>query len=211
MSETRSGVLPAYSKPRIVFAHTADSRPVTAVKNVLIQTSLGQIQNAGFYERYSKLIEPQVLEQLLSSVGPGWVPIELADSHYAACDRLNLSIAELKMLGSGVGDRLQKATLVSAAKKDRQTSVDVWAELGSLHRMWDRQYQGGSVQVMQVGPQEMLIELRGFVITRHTYFRNAMVPAMRATFLALGVRLDSSKISKYVAERDEATYQLHWT
>jgi len=61
VSETRSGVPPAYSKPRIVVAHSTDSRPVTAVKNMLIQASLGQIQNAGFYERYSKLIEPQVL------------------------------------------------------------------------------------------------------------------------------------------------------
>lgn len=210
MSDTRSGALPVHSQPRIVFAHTAESRPVTAVKNVLVQASLAQIQTAGFYERYSKLIESQVLEQLLSSVGPGWVPIELADSHYAACDRLNLNTAELKVLGSGVGDRLQKTTLVST-KKDRQTSVDVWAELGSLHRMWDRQYQGGSVQVTQAGDQEMLIELRGFVLTRHLYFRNAMVPAIGVTFLALGVRLDSSKISKYVAARDEVTYRLSWT
>jgi len=196
---------------QVIIPHVADFHPVTAVKNVLIQASLSQLQNAGFYERYSKLVDPMVLEQLLSSLGPGWIPIELADAHYAACERLDLNPDELEKLGEEVGDRLQNTSLVSAAKNSRQEDVDVWAVAGSLHRMWARLYQGGSAQLSKAGPNEQLLELRGFKLTRYLYYRNASVPAIGAAYLALGVRLESLTIAKYLSSRDELTYRLRWT
>jgi hypothetical protein len=197
-------------EPEIVVAHGAIRHPVTAVRNVLIQHSLAQLQDCGHYERYASLVDPTVLEQLLASLAPGWIPIELADGHYEACDTLNLSEAELSKLGAGVGDRLQETTLVSTAKKARGPDVDVWGAAASMHRMWPRLYQGGSVQMVKQAQKVALIELLGFRLSRHAYYRRASLTAMVSVYGAVGARIEAAKIVSYNVGRDELVFRLSW-
>src|SRR4051812_19196689 len=110
----------------IVVPHS-ESAPVTGVRNLLIQASLGALKANGYYERYTSHMDRAKLEQLLEYVAPSWVPVELALAHYAACEKLCLTSTELTMMGRSTGDRLQSTTLVSAAKKSRDRSVDIWS------------------------------------------------------------------------------------
>lgn len=194
----------------IIVPHGADISPVTAVKIVVLQSSLTQLENGGHLDRYVRLVDPNVLERVRTSLASEWAPIEVAEAHYQACENLGLSDDELAELGRRVGDRLQATSLVSSAKKARESDFDFWSAGGSLHRMWARLYQGGSVQVVKVGSRAKVLELVGFRLGRYRYYRNAQLFALRAAHEALGARLESVRNLSYNAARDELRVRVAW-
>lgn len=194
----------------IVIPHEREIQPCTAVRNVVIQSSIAQLQDAGYYQRYLTLIDPELLADLTSSFAPGWTPIDLALAHYEACDKLGLSQEEQSNLGQRIGTRLQETALVSAAKRSRGANFDLWTATGQLHRMWARLYQGGSAQVVKLGPKDKLVELRAFALSRYRYYRNAQLAGIGAAYEALGARVDSLKVVNYNLSRDELTFHFSW-
>src|SRR6516165_425990 len=110
----------------IVIRHLTDIRPCSAVRNLVIQSSLAMLEEEGHYQRYLKLIDPKKLEELKSSFAPGWTPIELAHVHYQACEDLGLSQAEIERLGQRIGDKLHETTLVHAAKRNPDADFNLW-------------------------------------------------------------------------------------
>jgi hypothetical protein len=194
----------------ILFPHEREIRPVTAVKNVLLQSSLVQLERIGLYERYSARVAPEVVAEIRAGLASGWSPVELAHAHYGACDAMALSAAELAQLGKSVGDKLQETSLISAAKKTRDIRHDGWSETGALHRMWARLYQGGSVQVVKVGPTDKIIELRSFGLTTYRYVRHASLAVFGAANAAIGTKLQSARIVSYREARDELQIRLTW-
>jgi hypothetical protein len=194
----------------ILIAHDPAGHPLTAVRNVLIQASLAELKTNGHYERYTRLVAPSVLEQLVSSLAPSWVPVELVLAHYEACENLGLSPDEFAEMGKRVGGRVQDAVLVSLAKKVREGDFDLWRAMLPLHRMWPRVFRGGSVQTVKVGPREMVLEEWGFAVNRYHYYRQGHIAALTATYTALGARLTSAKIESYNAPRDELVVRIAW-
>jgi hypothetical protein len=199
------------TKGEILVPHDPDPKPVTGVRNVLVQSSLTQLQQRNYYDRYRTLIDPAVLQELHLSLGPGWIPIALAEAHYAACDRLQLTAEEIAQMGYSVGDRVQETTLVSTAKNRREAEIDLWSQMPTMHRMWPRIYQGGSVQIAKRGPKVVELELLGHRLGKYAYFRQATLTAIAAAYVALGVRVDSTKVVSYSAARDELLLRLAWT
>jgi hypothetical protein len=194
----------------IVLPHEPEAGPLTALRNVLIQFSIGQLKATGHYQRYSELIDKDVLADLLTRLGPGWIPTELVMAHYEACDRLGLSERDRQASAAVVGDRLQETTLISSAKKARVESFDVWSAQGQLNRMWRRLHQGGSMQIVKVGPKAKLIEQRDIPLNRIAYYREAQVTAITVAHTALGARLSSVKLESTSPHRDETVYFVSW-
>jgi hypothetical protein len=195
----------------IVISHALGAGPVTAVRNVLIQASLTQLQDNGYYARYTKVLDKEVLQLLLASIGPGWTPLTLADAHYAACDAMNLSSEEILKMGTRVGGRVQETLLVSASRAPPRADFDLWAEaVAPLNRVWPRLYQGGSVQIVKLGPKIEQVEFRGFGLVRHRYYRHATASAMSATHAAMGALIESAKIISYDAALGELAIRLSW-
>jgi hypothetical protein len=194
----------------ILIPHDIAAGPVTAIRNMILQASLTELKTNGHYDRYTKLIDPSKLEQLTSSLAPGWIPIGLALAHYEACEDLNLSTDEFEAMGQQVGERVQDAMLVSLAKKVRDADFNLWAAVGPLHRMWPRLFQGGSVQVVKVAPKDKLLEERGFRLNRYNYYRHGHVAALRATYSALGARIVQLNVVSYNAARDEQVVHVGW-
>ena len=193
----------------IVFPHDERATPVVAVKNVVLQSSLAELKAHGFYARYEQAMEPAKLQALLSSIGPGWIPVELALAHYKACDSLVLTPEESNRVGGGVGARLQQTSLVSPAKRMRDADFDLWQGMGQLHRIWSRLYQGGSTQVVRLGPREMLVECRKYRVDRFEYFRRAQMAAFRAVFDAMGSS-STVRLLSYSSAREETVYRVTW-
>ena len=81
--------------------------PVTAVRNALLQSSLAEVREHGYFERYAQPIPADALQELSSNLGPGWVSIDLAHAHYAACDGMKLGADELDRIGESVGKRVR--------------------------------------------------------------------------------------------------------
>jgi hypothetical protein len=194
----------------IIIPHDPAAGPLTAVRNVLVQASLSQLKVLGHYERYTKLIEPHLLEQLLSSLAPGWIPLDLVLAHYEACEKLALGRDDFDAMGEAVGDRVQDTMLISPAKKERDVDFDLWQGIHALQRVWPRVFKGGSVQIVKVGPKAMLVEELGFVLNRYQYYRHAHLAALRTTYGALGTRITLTRVVTYNAATDEMVVHVAW-
>jgi hypothetical protein len=194
----------------IVIPHDGSAPPVSGVRNVLLQASLAELKANGYYERYTSLIAPDVLEALLSSLAPGWIPLTVALAHYEACDKLALSAGEFVAMGKRVGDRVQDTFLVSLGKKGKDANFDLWAAVGPLHRMWPRLFKGGSVQTVKLGPKEMLLEEWGFRLNVYEYYRQGHLAALRSTYGALGTRITQVKVVSYDVAHDEMIVSIRW-
>lgn len=200
----------AFSAREIVIPHTPEAGPVQAVRNTVILASFAALKAHGHHERYLQLIRADLLEQLVAgSLAPGWIPVELAHAHYEACDGLQLGPEQFDAIGKSAGDRVQAAVHVSSAKKARDAEYDLWLAVGSLHRMWPRMFQGGSVQVSKLGPKDQLVEEKGHTLNRYRYYRHAHLAAVTATYEALGGRVKVS-IASYDPATDEMNVRISW-
>ena len=195
----------------IIYAHEPAVMPLKAIRNVLLQASIAGLKAGGHYERYTSLMAPEMLEKLLSSMAPGWIPVEEALAHYAACDKLALTEEQFAAMGARVGDRVQETVLVSPAKNQKRASFDLRTAIGPLQRVWPRLFQGGSVQAVKVGPTELLLEEWGFRLNVYDYYRKSHLAALRSTYSALGARSSQTKIVHYDSARDEMVVSIRWT
>ena len=195
---------------QILIPHDKEFMPLTAVRNTVIQASLVELREAGYYERYVQHIDPASLQELTSNLAPSWVPIDLADAHYQACDAMTLTGEELHRIGQAVGVRVRQTSIVVADKRTSSAPVDVWTIVDQLHRVWKRVYQGGSVQIVKLGPRDELIEIRGNSLYRHSYFRFASLAAVTAAHEAVGARIVFNRILRYDAQTHEIVYHLSW-
>src|SRR5215471_15738818 len=98
-------------KREIVVPHDAEIRPVTAMRSGLIQSSFTQLREHGYFERYAAHIDAGTLQELMSTLGPSWVPIELVDAHYRACDAMRLDKEEMDRMGQATGKRVRETSL----------------------------------------------------------------------------------------------------
>jgi hypothetical protein len=194
----------------IIFPHVADIRPCRAVRNVVIQSSLAMLQEEGHYEQYLKHIDPQKLEELRSSFAPGWTPIALARAHYQACDDLGLTQDEIARLGQRIGDKLHETMLVHSAKRNPDADFDLWEATGALYRTYARTYEGGSLQVIKLGPKDKLLEFKAFSLSRSRYYRIAQLHGIGSSYQSFGVRLETLKVVSYNPTGDEMTFRFTW-
>lgn len=202
--------LESLQRGEILIPHDREFQPVMAVRNTVLQASLGELREAGYYERYASNIDPTMLRELSSNLAPSWVPIDLADAHYAACDGMCLNAEELHRLGQAVGVRVRQTSIVVASDTTANGPVDVWTIVGQLHRVWKRLYLGGSVQIVKLGPREELIELRGHTLYRHSYFRHGSLAAITAAHEAVGARIEMNRIVRYDARTHEIVFHMAW-
>jgi hypothetical protein len=184
--------------------------PLTAVRGILIQTSLTGLRDLGVFEDYRAHIDPAALETITANIGPSWLPLDVALAHYAACDSLDLSPEQLEQIGSRAGNRLQGGMLQLLAKTARQAGFTPWTALGAYARMGDRIFQGSSAQYVKVGPKDVDLEIEGNLLFRSSYFQRAFVAATRAAFLALGCRVTHVRVVRVEAGGAQAVTRISW-
>lgn len=182
---------------------------MTAVRNGVLQASLTLLRDNGLYERYEKLVDPDVLREISRNVAPCWVPIDVVDAHYRACDAMELSDEELTNLGRAAGEYARKTSIV-VAQPEAQAAFDLWQNSPRMHRVWKRLYQGGSVQIVKLGDCEELIDFRGFSLHRHRYFRYGCLAAIKSAHEAVGLKIEVIRIVRYDSDSQDVTVHLAW-
>jgi hypothetical protein len=193
----------------VFIPHEAEAGPVTAVRNNVLQASLTLLRAGGFYERYAELVEPAILREVSANVAPCWVPIEVVDEHYRACDAMQLSTEVLEGLGEKAGQHARKTSII-VAQPEQDGGFELWENARRMHRVWKRHYRGGSVQIVRLGTAEELIDFRGFSLHRHRYYRYGSLAAIRAAHESLGMRIEVARIAQYDASSHALTVHLAW-
>jgi hypothetical protein len=147
---------------------------VTRFRSTWLAASLHALRDLGLYERYIACVAPVHVDAITSAVAGMWLPFELAMSHYAACDRLDMSRADRVAMGVRVLDHTHRTVLAVAMRRTMYSESAKWTMLRNAQRLWDRNWIGGGVGVFKTGPREVRMELVGWPCARFDYCRVAM-------------------------------------
>jgi hypothetical protein len=202
--------LPAVTQHEIIVAHRSPITRATHVRSTLIQSSVNTLRNLGHFERYTAHLDPAHAEAVLQTLAPSWMPIEVAEAHYAACDALRLAPSDLLSIGEAVGDRIQGTFLTTLSRGARAAGITPWTLFVHFDRLWGRLYQGGSAELRKAGPKDALIEVRSAVLPRFAYFRAAFCGVVRAPFKLVGVRMVHVKVERWNATTDTFVMRAAW-
>jgi hypothetical protein len=162
-------------EPEIIvpFAMPREKLPLASqVRSTLIASSVRSVREHGFYEAYSKQLDAAWRTTILGAVAGVWLPIAAGVAHYRACDALGLSAAEQMEIGREVGDQIQKTFLASMVRAARGVGITPWNAFQFGTRLYERQFEGGGVSVVKLGPKEARCEVVANPVAATAHFRN---------------------------------------
>jgi hypothetical protein len=170
--------------PTLLVDHTSShGAEVTQIRGILLVKSVENLRAAGLFERYAAQLTPSLREQVEFAIASSWIPIEVAEEHYAACDRLGLTEQEIDRLGTLMAGSIGGTLMSALIKTTRGAGLDgMWTALKQCDRLWDRRYIGGGVTVIQTGPKDLILENHGISLAKSRHWRSGL----RSYWLALG-------------------------
>jgi hypothetical protein len=194
----------------VLFPHEPTRKPLTAVRRMLVHSSITELERLGYFERYSQLIRPESLARIKELIGPGSMPADLALEHYEACDQLGLSDDAIYAAGVRAGEKIGDALLVASAQVGPMADHTAWTLVGAFYRMSRRIYEGGSAQYVKLGPNTLQIEYRDNPLFSVRYYRVAYGGFLRQAFKSVGLEINDFVLSPYRRERAEIEARLRW-
>ena len=126
-----------------------------------------------------------------------WIPLELAISHYTACDGMSLSTAEIETMGKEISVRTQKTFVGTVASVAVHAGVTPWSVLSQMHRLASRIFDGTDQCVYKIGPKDALGVLVACPLLRVPYFRTAFRTYYEAILGARRIHGPSREVSEY--------------
>jgi len=162
------------------------------------------------YDRWSALIGQAERDTIVEAIAPTWLPVELAVAHYEACDRLEIDDTQMLTIGEAVGKRLQGTLLSTAGKLARNVGVTPDIAARCFAPLLPRIFQGGSLQLEQTGPKDLVLEFRQTVLTRCRYFRGTLLGNVKSAAVLLGVSTPYVKLAQYDAAKDRTVIHMSY-
>ena len=157
---------PAQSKEQIALTKQFRSTWLTS--------SLRAIKQRSRFDDYLKYLPKEHHDVIANSVAGVWLPTEVAVAHYAACDRLGFSSAELVAIGKEVHTYANASVFSLVVKLATGAGATPWTAFSQFQRLWDRVWIGGGVGVFKIGPKETRLEIVGWQCSSSMYIRHAM-------------------------------------
>jgi hypothetical protein len=177
---------------------------------MLVHSSIRELQQLGFYDRYCALMRPESLAQISELIGPGSMPVDLAVEHYRACDDIGLSEEQVYTAGLRAGDNIGDALMVASKQLSSGAERSTWEMIGAFYRMSRRIYEGASVQYVKLGSNVLQIENRFNPLFSVRYYRVAYGGFIRQAFHKVGIEVDNVRLSPYRPEHAEIDARIRW-
>lgn len=157
--------------------------PITHVRGTLLASSVQGVKDRGLNESYFAELPAEHHDAIRGLVPSTWLPLEVAQAHYRAVDRLPLTSADHWAMGRRVAERVQHSwvgTIVRGLKASGAvTPVQV---LERFQNAWDRLMDGGGAsRVVQTGPKDIRVECYGIPLAEGNYFRAAWCGMFEST------------------------------
>jgi hypothetical protein len=179
------------------------------VRGTLLASSVRALQTRGDFERYLRVLPTRYHETMTLMVAAQWVPYEVGEAHYRACNALGFGPRDFEAMGRDVGHRINDTVLSTFVKLAKGSGVSPWTSLSNFGRLWGRIFVGGALGVRKLGPKEALVEVVGQGLVSIPYYH----AAQRVLFLAL-LELFCTKAYGYDVPRADtptgATYRFSW-
>lgn len=151
------------------------------VRGTLIASSLQTLRELGYFDRYVTLLPARFKEAVLFGIASSWLPLEVAEAHYKACDDLELGEAEVLAMGEAVSKRIMGTFLGTLLRTGRNfgAAPTPWLVLCQYHRVCERILDGGKFMVIELGPKDAIVQTQGLPLFRFRYFRTATLGMFR--------------------------------
>jgi hypothetical protein len=196
-------------KSSTIVEHVSEHGPrVTQVRGSLIVSSLATLRELSLLDRYLAQLPASHHDAILYALASSWLPIELAEVHYGACDALKLSDEELEAIGRHVSTRIVSTFLGSLMRTARLFTQDIEIPLRQYPRLWDRLLIGGSCSVTLVSAQMARIDSRGLPMFRYRYFKIAYAGLIRGAALVFRTEAET-RIAR--STDDSLALEVSWT
>lgn len=183
--------------------------PVTSVRGSLLVACREALRELGLYGRYIELVPARHRTDLDSVAAGEWLPVELARVHFIACDKLQLSRAEVVTIGRMIFARIHSpvyATGLRLAGAAGLTPTGL-AKLGS--KMWGRRNDGGQLLVVQSGARAAELTLRGYTLADIPFVAAAWQGVIAATMELVARRVEVSQLAA-ASDSDTLAYRCTW-
>ena len=166
--------MPSPSAPEIVLAFPTTCVPVRHARSTILLGSIAALRQAGHVDRYAAALPSGHRDELLQAVAGTWIAVDVAHSHYSACESLGLRPDEEMELGRAVFERTGDTMFGTVLRLAKGVGVTPWTLLPHLQRFWQRGYDGGGLSVVRLGPKEARIDLVQCSLAEGRYFRNGV-------------------------------------
>jgi len=144
------------------------------VRGTVLVTSIRALRARNLFEAYSQRLDARQRDRVLNVAAATWVPFDVALSHYAACNALDLTRSTIEEIGGEAG-RFINATVVGVIMRrfSREAGAKPWLAFGHADRLISRTWQGSAISVTKLGPKEARVEWVGQPLAVFPYFRIA--------------------------------------
>lgn len=186
------------------------SAPATAIRASVIATSRLTIRGLGRDADYFAKLDVAHYAAIRELSGVGWVPIDVADAHYAAADALGLDAAQQREIGRQVAHRLRDSYAGSILRSLRVLgALSPHAFLSRFPTAWSRLVQGGGARVVELGPKELRLECLRTRIARHPYVREGWAGMIEGTTGLLSKTVYVVELPDFRGN-DRCAYRVSW-
>lgn len=192
---------PQHDAARTVLEFPAPLGVAKRIRSTLLTSSLQSLRARSLYERYQAALSPEYRELVLNCVAGQWLPLEVGEAHYRACDSLGLSVDEQVGIGRDVSKRIHETFLAVAARMAKTVGVTPWPLLAKGNVLYGRLFDAGGMQVTRVAAKAARIEIAGLPLLDNTYFRNGVLGVYAA-----GVELVGSQVSTRTVSAESTNY-----
>jgi hypothetical protein len=187
--------------------------PCRRVRSTLLFGSLRALRAHGHGDAYAARIRPAVPEAFSSLGVPQWLPLDVAEAHYAACDALGLDVEEMLRIGASVAPTAASGVQV-ILQAARTTGATPWTALERAPKYWNRMYDGSALEISKRGPKDASVVIRRNALARYAYWRiglrGIIGELLRVLSTSSVVREVVVRASPADDPRDSVTYILAW-
>jgi hypothetical protein len=149
------------------------AEPLRHVRSTIVASGISALRHHGHFDAYAAALDAASREVLVTTVAGAWMPIQLAITHYRACDAIQLTHDEVVAIGREVGERVHQNVLHAVKTLATGVGVTPWTLAAQYDRLYPRMFDGGGFRIVRLGPKDGVIELLQCPLAESTYFRSA--------------------------------------
>jgi hypothetical protein len=181
----------------------------TQVRSTLLCSSINALRAHNLLDAYLASLPRDRHDPILGLVPGVWVSIDLAVSHYAACDALPIPSHEVEAIGAQVAERIHHSFIGVVMKVSREAGTTPWTLFSHSKKLRDLTWRGSDVAVAKLGPKEARFEWAGIPCARSRYYKTSFAGFLRAHTELFCKKSYVVPLSQYCTERTLG-YRVSW-
>ena len=184
--------------------------PLTHVRSTLLGASILALKHHGHYETYLSKLPAERHDDILLAVAGQWLPVELGEIHYNACDAMGLPEDEIIAIGRSVSNLANGQTFSVTVRLARQEAVTPWLGLAKGPVQWARSYRGSAMGVFKLGPKDARIDVLRSSLAGIAYWRSSCLGIITVVTEAFCTKAEVRMVPWRGSDPYSVSYRLSW-